>query len=118
MQLFNSPADGEWEIIRDAFDADVTATLNKADNSVQKTGNETVAGIKTFSNSPIAPMPAASNQVAIKLYVDGKHSDAQTYVDNRAVMNPPGRHLTLWIGNQAEYTALGTWDIETVYVIV
>lgn len=117
-QLFNSPADGEWEIKREGVEAPFEATLAKADNSVQKTGNETVAGIKTFSSSPTAPMPTASNQVAIKLYADSKYADAQTYVDNRAVMNPPGRHLTLWIGNQAEYTALGSWDIETVYVIV
>jgi len=38
--------------------------------AVATTGNETVAGIKTFSSSPIVPTPTTDYQVATKKYVD------------------------------------------------
>jgi len=41
---------------------------------VQTTGNETVAGIKTFSSSPVVPTPTTDYQAATKLYADGKIS--------------------------------------------
>lgn len=44
-------------------------------DGVALTGNQTVAGIKTFSSSPIAPTPTTATQVAIKSYTDG----AQTF---------------------------------------
>ena len=37
---------------------------------VHKTGDETIAGVKTFSSSPIVPTPTTDMQVATKLYVD------------------------------------------------
>lgn len=37
---------------------------------VHNTGNETVAGTKTFSSSPIVPTPTTGTQVANKTYVD------------------------------------------------
>jgi len=37
---------------------------------VSKTGNETVAGVKTFSSSPIIPAPSTDLQAATKKYVD------------------------------------------------
>ena len=37
---------------------------------VKNTGNETIAGVKTFSSSPIVPTPTTDNQVANKKYVD------------------------------------------------
>ena len=51
------------------------ATYSKADvdaNVVHKTGDETVAGIKTFSSSPIVPTPTTNMQAANKAYVDDK----------------------------------------------
>lgn len=44
----------------------------KADDTavVHDTGNETIAGIKTFSSSPIVPEPTSSAQAATKSYVD------------------------------------------------
>jgi hypothetical protein len=53
-----------------------TATANaiglKADDSavVHNTGNENVAGIKTFSSSPVVPTPTTDMQAATKKYVD------------------------------------------------
>ena len=37
---------------------------------VGNTGNETIAGIKTFSSSPIVPTPITSMQASTKKYVD------------------------------------------------
>lgn len=45
---------------------------SKADNSsvVHNTGDETVAGVKTFTTSPIVPTPTSTTQIANKTYVD------------------------------------------------
>jgi hypothetical protein len=56
--------------------ADVTSLQTsldaKADDSavVHDSGDETVAGIKTFSSSPVVPTPGSSSQAANKSYVD------------------------------------------------
>jgi hypothetical protein len=47
---------------------DVGAATDSA--VVHKTGAETVAGVKTFSSSPIVPTPTASGEAANKTYVD------------------------------------------------
>lgn len=39
-------------------------------NFVSKSGNETIAGVKTFSSPPVVPSPTANNQAAPKSYVD------------------------------------------------
>lgn len=39
---------------------------------VHKTGDETIAGVKTFSSSPIVPTPTTGTQAANKDYVDSK----------------------------------------------
>lgn len=61
----------------------------KADDTsvVHNTGNETVAGIKTFSSSPIVPSPTTSTQIANKTYVDSNaisptDGGGETYFDN------------------------------------
>ncbi|EDN5889059.1 hypothetical protein ACWLXP_000662 [Campylobacter jejuni] len=62
-----------------AMDTKITEQINgaktelnsKIDNKVSKTGNETIAGVKTFSAPPVsATNPTANNQVANKSYVD------------------------------------------------
>ncbi|ELV9544364.1 hypothetical protein QNF93_001276 [Campylobacter coli] len=62
-----------------AMDTKITQQINgaktelnsKIDNKVTKTGNQTIAGIKTFSVPPVsATNPTANNQVANKSYVD------------------------------------------------
>ena len=51
--------------------------LNNALNSkVGTSGNETIAGVKTFSSSPIVPAPTTNMQVATKKYVDDSVSGA------------------------------------------
>jgi hypothetical protein len=60
-----------------ASKADASATTaalaGKAADSavVHNTGNETVAGIKTFSSSPIVPTPTTGTQAVNKTYADG-----------------------------------------------
>ena len=45
--------------------------VNNLDNgNVKTTGNQTIAGIKTFNSSPIVPTPTAVNQAVNKQYVD------------------------------------------------
>ncbi|HEH5017157.1 TPA: hypothetical protein SG692_000952 [Campylobacter coli] len=62
-----------------AMDTKITEQINSAktelnskiDNKVTKTGDETIAGVKTFSAPPVsATNPTANNQVANKSYVD------------------------------------------------
>ncbi|HFJ2261615.1 TPA: hypothetical protein ACGTOQ_000291 [Campylobacter coli] len=62
-----------------AMDTKITEQINgaktelnsKIDNKITKTGDETIAGVKTFSAPPVsATNPTANNQVANKSYVD------------------------------------------------
>ena len=56
-----------------AFDSSDYATAAQgtaADSAVQNTGDETIAGVKTFSSSPIIPAPSTDLQAATKKYVD------------------------------------------------
>jgi len=55
------------------------------DNAVVKlTGNQTVAGIKTFSSSPVVPAPTTDLQAATKKYVDDAITGAGGYTDEAA----------------------------------
>ena len=48
----------------------VKATKTYADSKVSLTGDETIAGVKTFSSSPIVPTPSGNTDAANKAYVD------------------------------------------------
>jgi hypothetical protein len=61
-------------IVQLANDLGGTATSPTTPTAVHLTGNETVAGIKTFSSSPIVPTPTTSTQAANKSYVDANSS--------------------------------------------
>lgn len=51
------------------FQTQVSANTDVT-NSVKKTGNETIADVKTFSSSPIVPTPTTDYQAVTKKYVD------------------------------------------------
>jgi hypothetical protein len=51
------------------LNADTVDALHSTD-IVQMTGNQTVAGIKTFSSSPVVPTPTTDMQTSTKKYVD------------------------------------------------
>lgn len=54
-----------------------TANITVADSTAVKlTENQTIAGVKTFSSSPIVPTPTTNTQVANKAYVDSKAGGA------------------------------------------
>lgn len=52
---------------------DTGVVAAKADDStvIHNSGDETIAGVKTFSASPVVPTPTGGTQVANKSYVDG-----------------------------------------------
>lgn len=53
------------------------------DNTVvHNTGNETVAGVKTFSSSPVVPTATTSTQAANKGQLDSTASGLQNQIDN------------------------------------
>lgn len=49
---------------------DSIVSASNINNKVDNTSAETIAGVKTFSNSPIVPTPSGSTDVANKGYVD------------------------------------------------
>ena len=64
-----------------AFDGSANITISDS-TKVALTGNETIAGIKTFSSSPIVPTPTTDTQATNKQYVDGKYSGFKNYIIN------------------------------------
>jgi lysophospholipase L1-like esterase len=64
--------------------ADAVALLAPDNTVVHKTGAETIAGVKTFSASPVVPLtPTTSQQTASKGYVDTTADAAQTAAAQR-----------------------------------
>jgi hypothetical protein len=49
-----------------------TLQVGLVNNAVQKTGNETINGVKTFVTSPVVPTPDEDMEAATKKYVDDK----------------------------------------------
>lgn len=67
-----------------AYDV-ASKTINALTNdTVKLTGNQTIAGVKTFSSSPIVPTPTADTQAANKAYVDSASGGAWSANDSRA----------------------------------
>ncbi|MEO5691443.1 MAG: hypothetical protein ABIQ64_04610 [Candidatus Saccharimonadales bacterium] len=65
--------DNTSDVNKPVSTATQTALSGKADDSavVHDTGAETIAGIKTFSSSPVVPTPTLGTQATNKTYVDG-----------------------------------------------
>ena len=56
-----------------AFDGSANITVDTSDTTAVKlTGNQTIAGVKTFTSSPIVPTPTTDFQVVTKKYVDDR----------------------------------------------
>ena len=66
--------------IQEVYDASA-----KVADTVNLTGNQTVAGIKTFSSSPIVPAPTTDFQASTKAYVDTKDSTSVKTSGNHSV---------------------------------
>lgn len=65
---------------------------SKADDSatVHTTGNETIAGIKTFNSSPVIPTPTTASQAANKSYVDGAAGASDATTGSKGVIQLAG----------------------------
>lgn len=59
-----------------------TVAENVVEGTVKLTGNQTIAGVKTFSASPIVPTPTTNTQATNKQYVDSKYSGFKNYIIN------------------------------------
>ena len=57
---------------------------------VHKTGDETIAGVKTFSSSPIVPTPTTDFQVATKKYTDTRVSEVVGQLSTDYYQGPYG----------------------------
>ena len=55
-----------------AQQAEASAESVDVNNLVHRTGDETIAGIKTFTSSPIVPTPTSDTEATNKAYVDAK----------------------------------------------
>ena len=105
---------------------------------VHNTGDETIAGTKTFSTSPVLPTPSTndnSTKGATTAYVKSNLSNYQT--KNTAVSHTASTAVgsssqpvyiasdgtataidfKLWVGTQAQYDAITTKDQSTLYFI-
>jgi hypothetical protein len=67
----------------DTMESNIALKANDAD-VVHDTGSETVAGIKTFSSSPIVPTPTTDFQASTKKYVDDAIIGGGGYTDEQA----------------------------------
>lgn len=70
-------------------------------NTVKLTGNQTIAGIKNFNESPTVPIPTANNQSANKEYVDNEKRQVASVAeiiagtDNAKVVTSLGINQTI-----------------------
>lgn len=60
------------------YDSLYLPTVNNDERYMRKTGNETVAGVKTFSSSPVVPTPTTAQQASNKSYVDSNFVTTST----------------------------------------
>ena len=83
-----------------------TVAENTVNTTVKLTGNQTVAGVKTFTSSPIVPTPIANTQVANKEYVDSTIIDRIGLIDCAYVAK--NYHIVAFGGefNRADYPKL------------
>ncbi|HEC2690766.1 TPA: hypothetical protein R2K94_001585 [Campylobacter coli] len=74
-----------------AMDTKITQQINgaktelnsKIDNKVTKTGNETIAGVKTFSSSIVIPNATANNHATNLGQLNGAKTELNSKIDNK-----------------------------------
>lgn len=70
-----------------AFDGTANITVSDS-TAVKLTDNQTIAGVKTFSSSPIVPTPTIGTQVANKDYADTKASKVNPVFTGNGITIP------------------------------
>lgn len=93
---------------------------NPINDKVSVIGNETIAGVKTFSLSPIVPTPTTDPQVVNKYYADSKVALASFMGANQSLalsgyQKLPGGLIIQW-GNTANITD-GNGNFQITYPI-
>lgn len=73
--VISATGGGTWGTISGTL-SNQTDLNNALNSKVGTSGNETIAGVKTFSSSPIVPAPTTNMQAATKKYVDDSVSGA------------------------------------------
>lgn len=87
-----------------------------SDNLVNLTTNQTIAGVKTFSSSPVVPDATTSGQAVNKDYVD---TLGTLKVSSDITGITGADKITNMVSlTQAEYNAIVTKSASTLYVIV
>lgn len=81
------------------------AAAATADGAMQKTGAETVAGVKTFSSSPVVPTPTTSGQAATKGYVDGRVNSLDNVAPGSVFTCGWNPSTSKWTYNGADLTS-------------
>ncbi|MDP4160933.1 MAG: right-handed parallel beta-helix repeat-containing protein [Bacillota bacterium] len=73
-------------------------TENEVDGfAVKKTSDQTIAGVKTFSSSPIVPTPTTDMQASTKKYVDDNFTTKNDITNNRK-LSATGDFKGTWNG--------------------
>ena len=89
-----------------------TSGLNTtlSDYSV-KSANETLAGIKSFTYSPIVPTPTLNTHAVNKIYVDGNFipNSQKNQPNGVATLGSDGKHTPTQYGVQATHEAYQNW---------
>lgn len=65
--------------VTNTISGSVSGNAGTVTNGVYTSGDQTVAGVKTFSSSPIVPTPTTDMQVATKKYVDDNAGSMEGY---------------------------------------
>lgn len=81
LELSLSPA-GVLSITGGTTTIDLDTIYAKNDDVVKLTGNQTIAGIKTFSSSPIVPVATTAAQAIRKSQLDSEVNDLQIQINN------------------------------------
>ena len=68
--VYVSLVDNNTALPTDTINWTIYDLSNLGGQFVKLTGNQTIAGVKTFTSSPIVPTPTAVNQAVNKQYVD------------------------------------------------
>lgn len=99
---------------------DIAVFNDKVDN----TGNETVAGVKTFSSSPIVPTPTTDFQASTKKYVDDRSGIADSVRPTEITANQDnfapgaGKYIYVFSDASRDITGLSMSQVDGQEVVL
>ena len=99
-----------------SFDGSSDITVSDA-TAVKLTGDQTVAGVKTFNSSPVVPTPTTDYQVANKKYVDVSISNLGVGVPRGAIIMWSGLIASIPTGWVLCNGTNGTPDLRDRFIV-